>query len=436
MKPLRLPCAILIVYLISLAYWVILSTKSFSADIIGYKDLGYIFYHQGLTGYLTTGLHREPLYPLFCALAMRIEDISKFSFTQIMAGFSVLILMATQVLTYSILRKLQIRTWICSLTLLYLAISPVITNSAFHILPFCEIITYPLILAAIIAGYTGWEAIKQNDQNKAFCYGAFTGILFATITFVKAAFECISPVYMLFFLMASLKRNSSRRSLVCFLAAAAVLFYSPVVGYKCLNKIYNGNFAIADRGPNTIYGNVAHRTSPLSFRGYLADLTSVAGDDVCAKYFSAKECSFWSFHKSDELGANKSGEFFNRGLPAQAVTDKLLRLSKDLAWTHLPQYILLTATESLRGLFWEGTTDLISFHLIMAVITCIVLLYCGFTWGYLPDLMRQVQIIIFSFIFFYSFFDILPRHILPIVPLYLISLGYCLDSLMPLPSKY
>ena len=232
----RIPGSILSVYLISFAYWIYRFANSFSSDLIDYRALGWILQHQGLIGFLVTGPHREPIYPLICAWAMNIENLSGISFTHIMAGFGILMLTATQILTYAILRGLNIRTWICSLAILYLGVSPAITNSAFHVLLFCEIATYPFICAVVLIGSLGWEAIKQNNKKTACGYGALGGLVFAVLTLIKAAFECICPAYLMIFLAAAVYKKKISFSLVCFLAAAGLLFYVPIIGYKCLNK--------------------------------------------------------------------------------------------------------------------------------------------------------------------------------------------------------
>lgn len=430
MKQIRIPGSILSVYLISFVYWTYRFANSFSSDLIDYQALGRILQHQGMIGFLVTGPHREPIYPLICAWAMNIENLSGISFVHIMASFGILMLMATQMLMYTILRGLNIRTWVCSLAILYLGISPAITNSAFHVLLFCEIATYPFILAVVLAGCHGWEAVKQNNKRTACGYGALCGLVFAVLTLIKAAFECICPAYLMIFLTVAVYKKKISFSLICFLTAAGLLFYIPIMTYKCLNKIYNGNFVIADRGPLNLYGNTERRIEPLTLRKYLADLASAAG--VCEAYFKPQECFFWSFNESDDLGSQKSAELTDRHLPPQAVTDTLLRLSKEKALNNLPQYFLLTVTEAFRMFFWEAPSKFVPLNFIAAVLTFFAFVYCCFYLKYLPNLMGHVLVIIFLFVFFYSFFAILPRHMLPMVPLYLISISYSFNSYLPI----
>ena len=421
-----LPLNVLYVYLISLCYWIFLSFKGFSIDLIGYKDFGSIFYRQGLIGYVATGLHREPLYPLLCSLAIHIEHLSGIGFIYIMDSFSIIMLMITQILIYTILRGLNIRPWICSLMLFYWAVSPSITNSAFHILFFCEIITYPLILLTIITAYQGWKVVEKNRIKEACLYGVLTGILFALTTFVKAVFECIFPVYLIFFLLGSLYKNKASISLICFLTAAGVLFYLPITGYKSLNKMYNGHFAITNRGDWAFYGVAAHRVRPL--KNYLINLYSVPGEETCTKVFQTSECDSANSGISDNLGTDKMHELTAMHLPPQAISEHLLELSVKQILTNPPQYILLSATEGLKALFWENAGGP-SLRFMMAILTFFVLIYCSIYYKYLPLLMKVILAFIFLFVFFHSFFDTLPRYFLPIVPLYIICIGHCLDSL-------
>ena len=401
---------------------------SFSADLINYQALGRIIQHQGMIGYLMTGPQREPIYPLICAGAMDLEKISGISFTHLMAGFGILMLITSQILLYVILKKLNIRTWICAVTILYWGLSPAVTNSAFNVLLFCEIVTYPFVLAILLFGWSGWEAIQQNNLKKALGMGILSGITFAVLTFIKAAFECICPAYFLIFLMTGLCKRKVTFSLVCFLAAAGILFYIPVLSYKSLNKAYNGNFCIADRGPLNLYGNAERRVEPLTLKKYFADLASVAG--VCENYFKPQACSFWAYTESDGLGDQKTSELTAWHLPPQAVTDTLLRLSKEKVLENLPQYILLTVTEGLRMFFWEASVPFFPLNFIVAALTFFAFIYCCFDCRRLPVIMLQVLAINTLFVFFYSFFAILPRHMLPIVPLYLISISYCLSKIL------
>ena len=428
MKQNNVPLNILLAFLISMVYWIFRFANSFSIDLLDYQALGRIIQHQGMIAYLADGPHREPVYPLICAWAMGLEKISGVSFTYIMASFGILMLMSTQALMYIILKRLNINTWVSSLTILYCGISPSITNSAFNGLLFCEIATYPWVLTIVILGHLGWEAVNHDNRGKALGVGACSGFVFAVLAFIKAAFEAICPAYLMVLLMVAIYKRKVSFSLVCFLAAAGFLFYIPIIGYKCLNEKYNGNFCIADRGPLNLYGNVEQRVKPLTNKKYLADLASVAG--VCEKYFKPSECSFWTYVESDGLGDQKTAELTVQHLPPQQVTDTLLRLSKVKIFGNLPQYILLTVTEAFRMFFWEASIPFFPLNVLMAALTFFAILYCFITFKKLPSLMGHTVLTIFLFVFFYSFFAILPRHILPIVPLYLIIISYGFSQLM------
>jgi hypothetical protein len=418
----------LIVFSLSLVYWLCLAAHSHSYDIIGYQDLGRIWQHQGLWGYLKTGPHREPIYPLLCAWAMSIETLTGIAFNSIMASISVMILMATQVLMYIILRELNIRSWICSLGLFYLCISPAITNSGFHLLLFCEVITYPLVLAIVLGSYYGWRCIQQNRKLAACGYGAISGIMFTLLTLVKAIFEGIFPGYFLVFFIAAVYKNKISYALICFLTAGGLLFYVPVTTYKCLNKKYNGNFVIRDFGALNLYGNAQRRTESLTLRQYLSGVAF--GVNVCEKYFNRTECSFWTFDKADAYGSQKMDELTNRHLPPPLAHETLLKLSVQKALISFPQYILLTFTQSLRMYFWEGGGGFIPLGRIAAGATFLAILFCCFNIRQLPHLIFLSLTMIFLFVAASSFFDILPRFMLPIVPLYIIIMCFSFNSFL------
>lgn len=422
MKTIHLPRVILSVYLISLSYWVYLAVmNSMSSDLIGYVELGRILHQQGWIVYFKTGPHREPLYPLLISWAMNIGGLTGIIYSKITLVFDILILMTVQVLTYHILKQLNIRTWICFFALLYLGISSAVTNMAFNQFLFSEIAVYPFIPMIILAGYKGWCAVKQHSPITASGYGAAVGFIFTAATLVKAVFELILPGYLVLFFVAALIKKRSSFSLVCFLTTAGLLFYIPITGYEWLNTKYNGNFTITDsRGPVAFYGNIARRTGPLTLKKYLVALAYVPG--VCRHYFNQEECDFWSFDESDTLG----GQILNnQKLSQRAPVDTLFFIFKGNTPDKLFKYFILTATESLKMFFW-GTA--LPFG---AIATFFGIIYGLLSFRRLPALMGHIFMIVFLYVFFHSLGCILPRYILPLVPLYVIIIGYTIDSLLP-----
>jgi len=144
-----LPPVIAGIFLLSLGYWLYLAfcTRMIIVyDCIEYRYLGKFLLTKGLIGYLKAGPLREPLYPLLVAASMGLEQLTGLAYVQIMAGFGVLILLLSQVLTYTILRLLNIRQWITASVLIYFAVSPSLNNAAFSL--FSEIVELPLFYAS------------------------------------------------------------------------------------------------------------------------------------------------------------------------------------------------------------------------------------------------------------------------------------------------
>ncbi len=422
MKTIHLPRTILSVYLISLIYWVYLAVvNNMSADLIDYVKIGRMLHQQGWIAFFKTGPHREPLYPLLISWALSLESLTGIVYSKITLAYDILMLMTVQVLTYYMLRRLNVRTWICFFALLYLAVSPEITNMAFNQFAFSEIAVYPFIPLIIILGYKGWNAVKQGRSINALGYGVAVGLVFTVATFVKGVFELIFPSYLILFLAAAILKNRLSVPLVCFLTAAAVLFYIPITGYKLLNKQYNGDFTITDsRGPMAFYGNIARRTGPLTFKKYLVALSYVP-PGMCGQYFNQEECDFWSFNESDALG----GRILNdQKLSRHTSMDTLFYLFKENSLIKLFKYFVLTVTESLKMFFWGAASP------FGPILTFFGIIYGVLSIGRLPALMGHIFIFVFLYVFFHTLGCILPRYILPIVPLYVIIISYALHSIM------
>ena len=96
MKPAPLPRIILIIFLLSLCYWIYLActtTMYISCDAIGYQGLGQLLKEKGFIAYFKTGPNREPIYPLLVALSMHWASFTGIAYTKIMAFFGVSILL-------------------------------------------------------------------------------------------------------------------------------------------------------------------------------------------------------------------------------------------------------------------------------------------------------------------------------------------------------
>jgi len=293
LNPPSVPPVIAGIFLLSLLYWLYLALTTRMEivwDSIEYRSLGRMLESQGWIPYFTTGPHREPLYPLLIAASMRLEQITGFAYDKIMAFLGVIIMFLTQIMTYKILRLLNVRTAVCAMVLAYLAVSPALNNAAFSL--YSEIAAFPVILGMVLAGTHAWNAVEQKDTQKAWGYGALLGLLLAAATFIKAVFECVAPVFLIMLFLAILREKKIASSgtalpamtqtlrqakqlglltqrlsvlLLC-MAAALSFYYVPVTGYKWLNMHYNGSFAVTNRGSWALYGSTARRMQPLTFK--------------------------------------------------------------------------------------------------------------------------------------------------------------------------
>jgi hypothetical protein len=458
-----LPPSIVIIFLLSLIYWLYLSMTThmvIANDSIGYEYLGRMINAQGWISYFTTGPNREPLYPLLIAASIQIGHFTGLAYVKVMAIFGVLIMFLTQILTYKLLRLLNIRNGICVLVLVYMALSPGLNNAAFSL--YSEIATFPIILGIILTSTRAWDAIKQNNRPRAFVYGALLGILLTAATLIKAVFECITPAYLIILFatvfltkkkIASSQKNAPRNdtlALLLCLAAAVSFYYVPITGYKWLNKHYNGNFVITNRGPWAIYGNTARRMEPLTFKRFAEALAYVPGEGVCNSLFGPKECAFWSFSKSDALGLKKQKELTLQMSP-EKINSTLIVLSAQKALQNPFQYALLTFVEGLKMFFWESTkigfvgypdwlqkiydvklfNNGLRFFVSLISLIAVVSLWLEALRPHPSPIGFIVSVLISLYILFFSFFFILTRYALPIAPLYLIAIGIWINKLAP-----
>jgi len=449
-----LPPIIAGVFILSLIYWLYLSLTTrmeIVYDSVEYEALGRIIQNKGLLTYFTVGLNREPLYPLLVASSMSLEHVTGLAFERIMAFYGVILMFVTQVLTYKVLRLLNIRTGICLSILAYLAMSPALNNAAFSL--YSEIAALPVILGIILSSAFAWESVKEDKLLKAFNYGALLGILLTAATLIKAVFECIAPVNLIILFAAlyftEIKKGSKKiiTFLLCF-AAAAGFFYAPITAYKCINLHYNGKFAITNRGSWALYGSTARRMEPLTPKKFAEALAFAPGEGVCNGLFGQQECDFWSFHRSDGLGFAKAMELDNQHLSAEKINATLLRLSAQEALHNPLQYGVLTIVEGLKMFFWESTqvgfvnyphwlqkiydikifNNALRFFTFIATFIAVITLWFQNQTSQRSPISFLMGVLIFLYILFFSFFFILTRYALPIVPLYLICIGIWLNQ--------
>jgi len=451
-----IPFSIACIFILSLIYWLYLSvatSMNIAQDSLGYATLGKMVQTQGWVSYFTTGPNREPIYPFLITASMSFEHVTGLAYVKIMAFFGVMIMFLTQVLTYKILRLLNIRNGLCALVLAYLALSPALNNAAFSL--YSEIAAFPVILGIVLTSFYAWEAIRQNKGQLAFVYGSILGLLLTLATLIKAVFECITPVYLIIFFVTVLLSNKAKKmrsfpftslgvrmTIICFTAAVS-FFYVPVTGYKWLNLHYNGNFVITNRGSWALYGNTARRMEPLTIKRFTEALAYVPGAGVCNSIFGAKECDFWSYRKSDEFGIDKQNELNRQHLSPEKINAALLKSSAQKALNNPLQYTLLSVVEGSKMFFWESTqvgfvryphwlqkiydtkifNNGLRFLVSLATMAAVISLWRENLTPDKSPLGFLIGVLIFLYILFFSFFFILTRYALAIAPLYLITIS-------------
>ena len=460
-------------FLISLAFWfyLFLTTQTFvSADAVSYEQHGSFFYEGGLAKYFHHGIPREPLYPLTIALSMRLGDFFHTSYLAIQRIFQIFILCLTQFLLFRLLKKMRIDDRMIAATILYFAVSPAVVNSAFCL--FSEIMNYPFVIGAVWSSIYSWRAIHEKENRKAILGGFLMAFCFVFLTFNKAIFEIIMPIYLLVFfypLLRSLLKKQKRIFISSgfFLLSSILVFQSCVAAYKFQNLKYNGSFVFTDRGPWLFYGNTARRTGQLTPRKLLSNVAYTFGEGVCQSFFSQEDCNYWSFHTSDNLGLAKLNELKHDVAVQAAVDHELVRASLKKILSNPWQYGLLFIIESQKMLLWESTkvgfvayppwlTRLYDWtplknglRLLIYLLTLFSLLslivICVGNKSKINDTQSKaafdaqavffILIFLFTYIAMHSLVSIVIRYATPIIPLYVIGIAYSAQNFMSRFSK-
>jgi hypothetical protein len=449
-------------FFISFSYWAYLGFASrmiIDCDAISYESTGRMLAEKGWQEYFRSGPNREPLYLLLISLSVKLGKLFSLSYQTIQVFFQFCILFLTQVLMLQILLRLNINNLICGFTILYLGISPAIVNSALSL--FSEIAAYPIILGIILLTFKSWSSFRKGRKQTLYL-AVMSGLIFTCMVLTKAIFEFIIPVFVVILFLSNLfTRNrkivvNGARYLVLSLSFFCVL----VTSYKLANKVFNGNFVIANRGEVMFYGSAARRLEPLTKEGILTALAYIPGEGVCQGIFGEEKCSFWSFKKSDELGYAKIYQLEDSGLPPKEVNRQVVKMALAKIIQNPFQYSLLWFMEGLKLLFWESTQmGFVSYpaifvklfqwpvfknglRLLMSILTLAALLFSlGFLLRrkegiFLPlDEIRIVIFLILLLLFLFGGFSalcvILPRYTLPMAPLYLILSAFAIEKLFP-----
>lgn len=465
---------ILLAFTLPVLYWTYLffvSEFSIVFDAGGYERLGQLLYQEGWIKYFETGPNREPLYPFLVSIAMRIADIFSISYFYTQKFIHIILLLITQVLTFKLLKKLEIDSKIIALTILYIGFSPAIVNSAFSL--FSEIATYPLILGIIYTAVSAWRSILKKDSPlKLMLLGLLMGTLFILITSVKAVFEYVLPVLLLpylLFIIHSFKQKDKKFAInsIIYIIVASLTLASFLHFYKSTNQKYNGKYAFTNRGAWMLYGTIDRRLIKMTPRNTLAAITMVPGDGVCNALFSKEECRHWTFFVTEGLGRKKVSQLKATGVPDSQIDSQLVKLSLKRILDKPIQYTFFHLLESGRMLFWESTQICFALYPqwltkvnafpplkngIRLLIGCLTIASFFFIFIFAIQnrkLLFNIEdkdsermqfcflmfIIMFSFIQIYAFFCVLTRYSFPIVPLYILSMSFLLHKISTIRHK-
>jgi len=453
-------------FALSIIYWGYLfftTSMDIKFDAIGYEKIGTIIYQKGWSEYFNSGPYREPLYSFLISISMRLGDFFSISYQSIQKFFQLAILLFSQLLVLAILKKLKINQPWSAITIFYMGVSPALVNSALSL--YSEILCYPFVLLIILFASKSWRAFTLSKTGHI-RNGVFCGLLFVGVTFVKAIFEVITPIFLIPYFLFCLKSLLEKRKIIFFRSVAfffafLIVFYGSVISYKYINLKHNNHFALTDRGPFLFYGNAVRRIEKITPRSALAALASVPGDGVCLKFADPTLCEFWSFRTADGFGMGKYHNLIAEGKSPEQTDKILMRLGVAEILKNPLQYMLLMGVENLKMFFWESTqigyvsypsvlTKLFIFtpfknglRLLMSLLTFWAL-YCLVRFNWLKkgrlfllekhldettSLLFWMCNLIFLYMGAHTFFTIITRYALPIAPLYLILIAFSFNRL-------
>jgi hypothetical protein len=449
----KIPKPIFLVFCLSIAYWGLLfltSHPSIGGDAQGYELLARKIYEKGWTAFFQGGPEREPLYPFIVSLSMRLADWLRMHYFSIQIPFQLAILGITQFLMYRILQMLNVRTSFICLALLYWGFSPAMTNSALSL--YSEIAVYPLLLCLLLFTAKVWNGQWRLLQS-IFCGLAF-GILFLSITSIKAIFEYIFYLSLLPFIGLICKHIFQRRylpslSILLFILISLGIMNTALSAYKSLNKFHNDNYVLTDRSSWALYGSTIRRLQPLSKDRVLTALAYIPGKGFCETIYDSNRCEQWSAVPSDLIGLRVNALQGKKiKLPKEEFNQSLIDVSMLEVRQKPFQYALLSMFEGFKIFFWESTqTGFVVYHpfmqkiydasilknglrLLMSILTFLALFIC------LKPLIHRRGTALLGWMLYIAFiytaihtpFFILTRYTFPIVPIFLICIAYALEQ--------
>ncbi len=454
-----------IAFVVGFLWWVYLF---FTTQIVvvfdseGYEQLGRMIYTQGWSEYFRTGPNREPFFPALIALSMYLGDIAKVSYFYPLKIIGILFLFLTLIFSYRLMRMLSIRTSIIVLTILYLAFSPVMTNSSMRL--WSEFAAYPWVVLTVLLTIKAWGAVKdpstKNSQMAG--YGLAVGGMFLLVMSVKAVAEPMIICYLWPFywqiIAAWRGRNFHQaKRIFVFCVVALGLFEGAVIGYKWLNYQGNGLYSFTNRADYALYGYTARRTEPLTLNRLGAAIVQTPGMGGCAEVFKEDDCMFWTARHSDDILEAKKVELHDKGITGQQASNYYMATSLKLFLSNPLQVIGLMLIEAQKAVFWESSIGFVAYpdwlerifydpkfsgalRIILAVLSwlaCLVallhLMLCKKSLK-AKEAERPTLFWIANFVFWftamYALYFVEYRYIFPIVALFMVLIAFMFNKFL------
>jgi hypothetical protein len=437
-------------------------------DAIGYENLGQLIAHQGWAEFLRQGPQREPMFPWLVSLSMQMGDWWKIEYFYPLKLIGILFLFLTMIFVYRLLKMLAVRPSVAALVILYIGISPVMTNSSMRL--WSEFAAYPWVVLAVIWTIKSWKLLENlsgEGQNYARVIGhAFmVALMFILIMSVKAVAEGVLILYLWpFYLRIIAHWRSGRfvqaRQVAKFCLVVLIVFEGVVCAYRACNYYANGHFAFTNRGDWAFYGNTVRRMEPLTPRRLGAAIAFVPGMGICPAIYGTDDCDFWSARYSDDLIAQKQNELAAQGITGNAASKYFTDTSIKMILSNPLQEILLMIVEAHKMFIWESSIAFVAYpdwienilyspwctNILKLILAALCWSACAFAFGFLcyrslashrkSDEQGQVIFWILNFIFWYmamySLFFILDRYSFPIVSLFMVLLAFLLDKMVRL----
>ncbi len=444
-------CILQMIIALVILYWAYIAYMTqpiLMYDAQSFVDLGIRIHDNGWKEYFISGPNREPFYPFLIALSMTIAG--KGGYLGVLKVFQLILLLVSGSLFLTILKQGKLSMGLMISAVIYMGISPAIVNSAFSL--FSEGVTYSFILGLILFGSSAWRKMQVDKNAAMIIRGAAFGGCCIGITMIKGIYEMIFPILIIPFVLRAILNPKVRNNTLIFIITTLLVFGSCLSGYKALNKKYNGLFVLTDRASWAFYGSAARRVMPMDAHAFGAAVASaLLTEEGCKRIFSTVDCEAWNVRKAEYLGAQKNYEIIAHYPPKEQ--NHQFRVAAFTRIHENPlQYLLLTGLEWIHMFYWETTQigfvaypdwlerifnqgwgpSILRFTVGTLSLFSIVfsLLFLLKNHRYLMDPVRHDHpsaVLLFFLggiaichVSLYSLFAIVPRHAVPIGPVFIL----------------